>query len=187
MSASTPTAPGSATRLWNGEELDEAARARIVGLYRLTFRDPGVVLGQGQGRTHLSDIGDDGGADAAHEAAESRDRPADRPSGGGVVSILPVHTQDPGRRRGRAAQGAVAMDRLRLEARDRAGRAAGCGAVDRAGERRRAARPSTRGRPQIDLYRTETTNYRDNLASGAPCFGSRCGRPGSSRPMTSSR
>jgi hypothetical protein len=29
--------------LWNGEELDEQARSRIVGLYRLTFRDPGVV------------------------------------------------------------------------------------------------------------------------------------------------
>jgi hypothetical protein len=29
--------------LWNGEELDEAMRARVVGLYRLTFRDPSVV------------------------------------------------------------------------------------------------------------------------------------------------
>jgi hypothetical protein len=27
--------------LWNGEELDEAARRRVVGLYRLTFDDPG--------------------------------------------------------------------------------------------------------------------------------------------------
>ena len=26
--------------LWNGEELDEAAQARVVGLFRLTFRDP---------------------------------------------------------------------------------------------------------------------------------------------------
>ena len=30
--------------LWNGEELDDAARARIVGLYRLRFRDPAMVL-----------------------------------------------------------------------------------------------------------------------------------------------
>ncbi len=30
--------------LWQGEELDEAARGRIIGLYRLTFRDPGVAL-----------------------------------------------------------------------------------------------------------------------------------------------
>ena len=30
--------------LWNGEELDEAARGRVVGLFRLTFRDPDVVL-----------------------------------------------------------------------------------------------------------------------------------------------
>jgi len=35
--------------LWNGEELDEAARARIVGLYRLTFRDPGIVLDKAGG------------------------------------------------------------------------------------------------------------------------------------------
>jgi hypothetical protein len=30
--------------LWNGEDLDEAIRARVVGLFRLTFRDPAVVL-----------------------------------------------------------------------------------------------------------------------------------------------
>jgi Family of unknown function (DUF6352) len=29
--------------LWNGEELDEATRGRVVGLFRLTFRDPAVV------------------------------------------------------------------------------------------------------------------------------------------------
>jgi hypothetical protein len=35
--------------LWNGEELDDAARRRIVGLYRLTFRDPGPVLDKARG------------------------------------------------------------------------------------------------------------------------------------------
>src|SRR5215210_1676640 len=29
--------------LWNGDELDDARRARVVGLYRLTFRDAAVV------------------------------------------------------------------------------------------------------------------------------------------------
>jgi hypothetical protein len=29
--------------LWNGEPLDEATRSRVVGLYRLSFRDPRVV------------------------------------------------------------------------------------------------------------------------------------------------
>jgi hypothetical protein len=29
--------------LWNAEELDEASRARVVGLYRLRFRDPDVA------------------------------------------------------------------------------------------------------------------------------------------------
>jgi hypothetical protein len=35
--------------LWNGEDLDEATRARIVGLYRLTFHDPGLVLDKANG------------------------------------------------------------------------------------------------------------------------------------------
>ena len=30
--------------LWNGEGLDEAAQASVVGLFRLTFRDPDVVM-----------------------------------------------------------------------------------------------------------------------------------------------
>src|SRR5262245_41810006 len=44
---------GEATRigdaLWNGEELDEATLQRVVGLYRLTFRDPDVALDRVKG------------------------------------------------------------------------------------------------------------------------------------------
>jgi len=35
--------------LWNGEELDEAVQARVVGLFRLTFRDPDVVMDKVKG------------------------------------------------------------------------------------------------------------------------------------------
>ena len=35
--------------LWNGEELDEAMQARVVGLFRLTFRDPDVVMDKVKG------------------------------------------------------------------------------------------------------------------------------------------
>jgi hypothetical protein len=35
--------------LWNGEELDDATRGRIVGLYRLTFRDEAPVLDKAKG------------------------------------------------------------------------------------------------------------------------------------------
>jgi hypothetical protein len=35
--------------LWNGEELDEAAHRRIVGLYRLTFEDQAPVLDKAKG------------------------------------------------------------------------------------------------------------------------------------------
>jgi len=36
-------------KLWNGEELDEALLTRVVGLFRLTFRDPSVVNDQVRG------------------------------------------------------------------------------------------------------------------------------------------
>ena len=42
-------AAGIADDLWNGEELDEATKGRVVGLFRLTFRDPGVVTEQLRG------------------------------------------------------------------------------------------------------------------------------------------
>jgi Family of unknown function (DUF6352) len=35
--------------LWNGEELDDATRGRVVGLYRLTFRGDAPVLDKAQG------------------------------------------------------------------------------------------------------------------------------------------
>ena len=35
--------------LWNGEDLDDAARSRIVGLYRVNFRDAGVALDKAGG------------------------------------------------------------------------------------------------------------------------------------------
>ncbi len=35
--------------LWNGEELDETAQSRVVGIYRLTFRDPDVALDKVKG------------------------------------------------------------------------------------------------------------------------------------------
>jgi hypothetical protein len=38
-----------ADALWNGEELDDNAKSRVVGLFRLTFRDPGVVTEQLRG------------------------------------------------------------------------------------------------------------------------------------------
>lgn len=31
-------------KMWNGEEIDEAAMAQVIGLFQLTFRDPSIVL-----------------------------------------------------------------------------------------------------------------------------------------------
>jgi hypothetical protein len=36
-------------QLWNGEDIDDATMARIVGLFRLTFRDPSLVLDKVKG------------------------------------------------------------------------------------------------------------------------------------------
>ena len=30
--------------LWNGDEIDDAERARVIGLFKLTFRDPDTVI-----------------------------------------------------------------------------------------------------------------------------------------------
>jgi hypothetical protein len=35
--------------LWNGDDIDEATLSRVIGLFRLTFRDPGVVLDKVKG------------------------------------------------------------------------------------------------------------------------------------------
>ena len=35
--------------LWHGEDIDEATMARVVGLFRLTFRDPSVMLDKVKG------------------------------------------------------------------------------------------------------------------------------------------
>jgi hypothetical protein len=43
------TAIGDA--LWNGEELETAARERIIGLYRLTLGDDAIVLDKARGET----------------------------------------------------------------------------------------------------------------------------------------
>ena len=55
--------------------------ARVVGLFRLTFRDPAWCWTR-SGRAGLSDPGDDARQDHAHEAAEPGDRLADAASGG---------------------------------------------------------------------------------------------------------
>jgi Family of unknown function (DUF6352) len=36
-------------RLWNGEELDEAALSAVIGLFALTFRDPSIMLDKVKG------------------------------------------------------------------------------------------------------------------------------------------
>jgi hypothetical protein len=35
--------------LWNGDDIDEATMSRVVGLFRLTFRDPSVMLDKVKG------------------------------------------------------------------------------------------------------------------------------------------
>ena len=37
--------------LWRGEDIDEATLARVVGLFRLTFRDPSIMLDKVKGES----------------------------------------------------------------------------------------------------------------------------------------
>ena len=80
----------------------------------------------------------------------------------------PALHQHPRRRGGRAPQGHQPLARFRLAARRRAAGPSLGRALDRARDR-----PATRpaffaGTATVALYRTETANYIDNLASGAP-------------------
>ena len=156
--------------LWNGEDLDEATMARVVGLFALDVPRSVDHAGQGQRRAGLSDPGDDAGQDDPHEAAEPGHRPADPASGGGQMSVATPLANHRGRRRGRAQQRRHAMDRFRLAS----GRA--CWPARR---KRRPGRKLTddgeratfyAGAAEIELYRTETTYYRNNLESGAPAL-----------------
>jgi Family of unknown function (DUF6352) len=36
-------------QMWNGEDIDEAAMGRVVGLFQLTFRDPSIVIDKVKG------------------------------------------------------------------------------------------------------------------------------------------
>ena len=36
-------------KMWNGEEIDEAAMSQVIGLFQLTFRDPSIVLDRVRG------------------------------------------------------------------------------------------------------------------------------------------
>jgi hypothetical protein len=40
---------GIGDALWKGEDLDEATLARVVGLYRLSFREPGLMVERAKG------------------------------------------------------------------------------------------------------------------------------------------
>ncbi len=76
-------------RLWNGEELDEAAMAARDRAVRAHLPRSVDRAGQGQRRAGLSDPGHDARQDHPHEAAEPGHRPADPASGGGRMSVVP--------------------------------------------------------------------------------------------------
>src|SRR5262249_58761435 len=105
-------------------------------------------------------------ADAAHEAAKSRDRPSDRPSRGGVVNV-PAHAK--------IAVGVV-VERRKAQSpwidftwkpvTVLAGLpdAAPWATLSQDGD----GTTFYAGAAEIELYRTATANYRDNLGSAAP-------------------
>ena len=75
--------------LWNGEELDEAARERVVGLFRLTFRDPDVVLDKVRGEPVYLILAMTPDKMLRMKPQNLVDRLADPASGGGDLSAAP--------------------------------------------------------------------------------------------------
>ena len=157
--------------------------SRVIGLFALTFRDPVGRAGQGQRRAGLSDPGHDGRQDHPHEAAEPGHRPADQTSGGGQLSIAPrLQTIAVGVIVERS-KGAQPVDRLLWRPVSvLAGAPATAPWTKLSDDGERAT--FFAGVVEIELYRTETPYYRDNLAIRRAGFGSRCARPKPSRPMT---
>ena len=162
-SASTPTARGSATRCGTAKNWTSAHAGRVVGLFRLTFRDPERGRGQGEGRAGLPDPGDGPGQGAAHEAAESRHRSADPASGGGDMSA-PQATIAVG----------VIVERVKAQSQwiDFLWRPTAVlpgSPTPRPGASsptRASARRSMPALPRSDLHRTDTAHYRTNLDVG---------------------
>ena len=75
-------------QLWDGEDIDEATMARVVGLFQSDLQRSGDRARQGARRAGLSDFGDDARQADPHEAAKPGDRPADPASGGGRMSVV---------------------------------------------------------------------------------------------------
>ena len=71
--------------LWNGNDLDDATRARLVGLFRLTFRDPADMIEKVRGEPVYLLAAMTADDVLRLEAAKSRDGPADPANGGGQL------------------------------------------------------------------------------------------------------
>jgi hypothetical protein len=153
--------------LWNDEELEQSARERIIGLYRLTVRDAEIVLDKARGEPIYLIL-------AMTPDRMLRMKPQNLVTGlpiahfgGSAVNVVPA-----------LAKIAVGI----VVARRKADSpwidftwkpvAALAGLPDAAPWTVLSQDPDGvtfyAGAAEIELYRTETTNYRDNLGSSAP-------------------
>src|SRR5262249_21534440 len=124
-------------------------------------------LGGGEGRAHLSLIGDDAGRPGAHKAAEPGDRPADPADGDGVMSVVSPLARIP--------VGVVVERRKATNpwvdfVWQPSGILAGVPetapwTILSSGEDRTSFYA---GAAEIELYRSETAHYRDNLSARTP-------------------
>ena len=155
-------------QLWNGDDLDDAMRARLVGLFRLTFRDPADMIERIRGEPVYLLAAMTPDEDVAVEAAKSRDRPADPATGGSQLRSTALARIAVGvvveRRKARS----VWVDFLWRPVSVFVGNpsAAPWTPLDTEAE----TTLFYAGEAVIELHRTETANYRNNLASGAPAL-----------------
>ena len=150
--------------LWNGEELDEASAWRAWSGCSADLPRSAIVIGQGARRAGLSDPGDDADKLLRMKPQNLVDRPAGPPSGGGHMSASPLATHS-GRRRGGAQQERESSGSISSGGRSRCCRRAGAPPwTELSDDGERATFYA--GAADIELYRSETAYYRDNLATG---------------------
>ncbi len=147
--------------LWNGEELDERQKGSVVGLYRLTFPDPSIVVDRARGEPVFLILASGARQSVAAQAAEFGHRLADQTSGGGVVKPLVTIPVGVIIERHKAASKWIDYTWRPIAVMDGRPETAPWTLLREEGE----VATFFAGMADIDLHPGDTASYRDNLSS----------------------
>src|SRR5215475_4886099 len=165
-------ATGIGDALWTGGELDQAARERIIGLYRLVFRNPQIVLDKANGEPIYLIL-------AMTPERMLRMKPQNLVTGLPIAHLEAVSWCSAARRRARGSISPGSRSRCWP----------GCLTQRRGLRYRKTAtgRPFMPAPPRSSSIAPRPPITATISTRARPCFGLRCGRPASSRHMRFSR